>query len=124
MVVIFLTIILGSMILYNQPTDDIFYHTGDWIFIIIMLAPILMIEYEIYSICVYGFFEEKNKIKTFLKSLSLVMALLFCGLFVLSYYYITTNKIQTVFIVVFLLYVLSKILLLVFKGKTQNSENH
>lgn len=112
------------MILYNQPTDDIFYHTGDWIFIIIILAPILMIEYEIYSICVYGFFEEKNKIKTFLKSLSLVIALLFCGLFVFSYFFITTNKIQIVFIVVFLLYVLLKILLLCFKGKTQNSENY
>lgn len=121
MTIVFLTIIVGSLILWNQPVDDIFYHTGDLIISIIILLPILILETEIYSIFVYVFLEEKNKIKTFLKSFSLVMALLFCGLFVLSHYYITTNKIEIVFIVVFLLYVLSKILLSRFKGKTQNT---
>lgn len=108
MVVFFSTIILGYLIMYNQPTDDIFYRTGDWLITIIILTPILMIEFEIYSICVYGFFEEKNKTRTFFKILSLVLALLFLGLFVFSYFYITTNKIQAVFVAIFLLYVLTK----------------
>lgn len=121
--IVFLTIFLCSFAVLNQPGDDIFHHSMDLMCIIVILTPILIVETELYSICVYGFLEEKNKTKTFLKRLSLVIALLFLGLFVCSFY-ITTNKIQTVLLVVFLLYVLSKILLLVFKGKSQNLENH
>ena len=108
--VFFSTIILGYLIMYNQPTDDIFYHTGFWLITIIILSPILIIETEIYNIFIYVFLEEKNKTKTFLKTLSLVIALLFCGLFVLSYY-VVINKFSTVVLVILLLYVLSKILL-------------
>ena len=121
-VVLFLTVFLGGSIFFNQPNDDIFYNSMDWILFIIMLTPILIVEIEIYSIYVYGFTGEKNNTKTFFKSLSLVVALLFLVFYVLSFY-IKTNKIQTVLLVVFLLYVLSKLVSLVFGRKIQNSES-
>ena len=81
-----------------------------------MLAPVLITEFEIYSICTYGFTKEKNKTITILKILSLATALLFLGFFTLSFY-TTTNIIETILLVVFLVYVLLKLLLLVFQKK-------
>lgn len=114
--VFFVTIIFGGWILLNQPNDDILYNKMDWIITIFMLAPVLITEFEIYSICTYGFTKEKNKTITILKILSLAIALLFLGFFTLSFY-TTTNKIETILLVVFLVYVLLKLLLLVFQKK-------
>lgn len=114
--VFFVTIIFGGWILLNQPNDDILYNKMDWIITIFMLAPVLITEFEIYSICTYGFTKEKNKTITILKILSLATALLFLGFFTLSFY-TTTNKIETILLVVFLVYVLLKLLLLVFQKK-------
>lgn len=114
--VFFATIIFGGWILLNQPNDDILYNKMDWIITIFMLAPVLITEFEIYSICTYGFTKEKNKTITILKILSLAIALLFLGFFTLSFY-TTTNKIETILLVVFLVYVLLKLLLLVFQKK-------
>ena len=114
--VFFVTIIFGGWILLNQPNDDILYNKMDWIITIFMLAPVLITEFEIYSICTYGFTKEKNKTITILKILSLATALLFLGFFTLSFY-TTTNKIEMILLVVFLVYVLLKLLLLVFQKK-------
>lgn len=114
--VFFVTIILGGLILLNQPNDDILNNKMDCIVVIFMLAPVLIVEIEIYSICTYAFAKEKNKTITFLKILSLSIALLFFGFFALSFY-TTTNKIETILLVVFLTYVLLKLLLLVFQKK-------
>lgn len=114
--VFFATIIFGGWILLNQPNDDILYNKMDWIITIFMLAPVLITEFEIYSICTYGFTKEKNKTITILKILSLATALLFLGFFTLSFY-TTTNIIETILLVVFLVYVLLKLLLLVFQKK-------
>jgi len=114
--VFFVTIIFGGWILLNQPNDDILYNKMDWIITIFMLAPVLITEFEIYSICTYGFTKEKNKTITILKILSLATALLFLGFFTLSFY-TTTNIIETILLVVFLVYVLLKLLLLVFQKK-------
>ena len=114
--VFFVTIIFGGWILLNQPNDDILYNKMDWIITIFMLAPVLITEFEIYSLCTYGFTKEKNKTITILKILSLATALLFLGFFTLSFY-TTTNIIETILLVVFLVYVLLKLLLLVFQKK-------
>ena len=114
--VFFVTIIFGGWILLNQPNDDILYNKMDWIITIFMLAPVLITEFEIYSICTYGFTKEKNKTITILKILSLATALLFLGFFTLSFY-TTTNIIETILLVVFLVYVLLKLLLLAFQKK-------
>lgn len=115
--VFFVTIIFGGLILFNQPNDDILNNKMDCIVAVFVLTPILIVEIEIYSICTYGFTKEKNKTITLLKILSLAIALLFFGFFTLSFY-TTTNKIETVLLVVFLVYVLLKLLLLVFQKKT------
>ncbi len=114
--VFFVTIIFGSLILLNQPNDDILNNKMDCMVAIFMLTPVLITEIEIYSICTYGFTKEKNKTITFLKILSLAIALLFLGFFTLSFY-TTTNKIETILLVVFVVYVLLKLLLLVFQKK-------
>lgn len=115
--VFFVTIIFGGLILFNQPNDDILNNKMDCIVAVFMLTPVLIVEIEIYSICTYGFTKEKNKTITFLKILSLAIALLFFGFFTLSFH-TTTNKIETILLVVFLVYVLLKLLLLVFQKKT------
>ena len=112
--VFFVTIIFGGLILFNQPNDDILNNKMDCIVAAFMLTPVLILEIEIYSICTYGFTKEKNK--TFLKILSLAIALLFFGFFTLSFY-TTTNKIEAILLVVFLVYVLLKLLLLIFQKK-------
>ena len=89
------TIIFGGWILLNQPNDDILYNKMDWVITIFMLAPVLITEFEIYSICTYGFTKEKNKTITILKILSLAIALLFLGFFTLSFY-TTTNIIYDI----------------------------
>ena len=114
--VFFVTILFGGLILLNQPNDDILNNKMDCIVAILMLTPVLITEIEIYSICIYGFTKEKNKTITFLKILSLAIALLFFGFFTLSFY-TATNKIETILLVVFLVYVLLKLLLLVFKKR-------
>ena len=114
--VFFVTIIFGVLILLNQPNDDILNNKMDCIVAIFMLTPVLITEIEIYSICTYGLTKEKNKTITFLKILSLAIALLFLGFFTLSFY-TTTNKIETILLVVFMVYVLLKLLLLVFQKK-------
>ena len=112
--VFFVTIIFGGLILLNQPNDDILNNKMDCIVTAFMLTPVLILEIEIYSICTYGFTKEKNKTITFLKILSLTIALLFFGFFTLSFY-TTTNKIETILLVVFFVYVLLKLLLLIFE---------
>ena len=112
--VFFVTIIFGGLILLNQPNDDILNNKMDCIVAVFVLTPVLIVEIEIYSICTYGFTKEKNKTITFLKILSLAIALLFFGFFTLSFY-TTTNKIETILLVVFLVYVLLKLLLLIFE---------
>jgi len=114
--VFFVTILFGGLILLNQPNDDILNNKMDCIVAILMLTPVLITEIEIYSICIYGFTKEKNKTITFLKILSLAIALLFFGFFTLSFY-TATNKIETILLVVFLVYVLLKLLLLVFQKR-------
>ena len=114
--VFFVTIRFGGLILLNQPNDDILNNKMDCIVAILMLTPVLITEIEIYSICIYGFTKEKNKTITFLKILSLAIALLFFGFFTLSFY-TATNKIETILLVVFLVYVLLKLLLLVFQKR-------
>ena len=120
--VFLLTIFLGALILLNQPNDDILNNEMDFVIAVIMLSPALIVEIEIYSICFYGLTKKKNKRVTFFKIFSLAMALLFCGFFV-SMFYTTTNKIETILLVIFLLYVLSKLLPLAFQRKIQNSES-
>ena len=112
--VFFVTIIFGGLILLNQPNDDVLNNKMDCIVTAFMLTPVLILEIEIYSICTYGFTKEKNKTITFLKILSLAIALLFFGFFTLSFY-TTTNKIETILLVAFLVYVLLKLLLLIFE---------
>ena len=114
--VFFVTILFGGLILLNQLNDDILNNKMDCIVAILMLTPVLITEIEIYSICIYGFTKEKNKTITFLKILSLAIALLFFGFFTLSFY-TATNKIETILLVVFLVYVLLKLLLLVFQKR-------
>ena len=114
--VFFVTILFGGLILLNQPNDDILNNKMDCIVAILLLTPVLITEIEIYSICIYGFTKEKNKTITFLKILSLTIALLFFGFFTLSFY-TATNKIETILLVVFLVYVLLKLLLLVFQKR-------
>lgn len=114
--VFFVTILFGGLILLNQPNDDILNNKMDCIVAILMLTPVLITEIEIYSICIYGFTKEKNKTITFLKILSLAIALLFFGFFTLSFY-TATNKIETILLVVLLVYVLLKLLLLVFQKR-------
>ena len=114
--VFFVTIIFGGLILFNQPNDDILNNKMECIVPAFMLTPVLILEIEIYSICTYGFTKEKNKTITFLKILSLAIALLFFGFFTLSFY-TTTNKIEAILLVVFLVYVLLKLLLLIFQKK-------
>ena len=114
--VFFVTIIFGGLILFNQPNDDILNNKMDCIVTAFMLTPVLILEIEIYIICTYGFTKEKNKTITFLKILSLAIALLFFGFFTLSFY-TTTNKIEAILLVVFLVYVLLKLLLLIFQKK-------
>lgn len=114
--VFFVTILFGGLILLSQPNDDILNNKMDCIVAILMLTPVLITEIEIYSICIYGFTKEKNKTITFLKILSLAIALLFFGFFTLSFY-TATNKIETILLVVFLVYVLLKLLLLVFQKR-------
>ena len=114
--VFFVTIIFGGLILFNQPNDDILNNKMDCIVAVFVLTPVLIVEIEIYSICTYGFTKEKNKTITFLKILSLAIALLFFGFFTLSFY-TTTNKIEAILLVVFLVYVLLKLLLLIFQKK-------
>ena len=114
--VFFVTILFGGLILLNQPNDDILNNKMNCIVAILMLTPVLITEIEIYSICIYGFTKEKNKTITFLKILSLAIALLFFGFFTLSFY-TATNKIETILLVVFLVYVLLKLLLLVFQKR-------
>ena len=65
-VVFFLTIILGGLILLNQPNDDILNTKMDCIVAVFMLTPVLIVEIEIYSIFTYGF-TKKNKTITFKK---------------------------------------------------------
>lgn len=112
--VFFVTIIFGGLILLNQPNDDILNNKMDCIVAVFVLTPVLIVEIEIYSIFTYVLKKKKNKTITFLKILSLTIALLFFGFFTLSFY-TTTNKIETILLVVFLVYVLLKLLLLIFE---------
>lgn len=112
--VFFVTIIFGGLILLNQPNDDILNNKMDCIVAVFVLTPVLIVEIEIYSIFTYVLKKKKNKTITFLKILSLTIALLFFGFFALSFY-TTTNKIETILLVVFLVYVLLKLLLLIFE---------
>ena len=112
--VFFVTIIFGGLILLNQPNDDILNNKMDCIVAVFVLTPVLIVEIEIYSIFTYVLKNKKNKAITFLKILSLTIALLFFGFFTLSFY-TTTNKIETILFVVFWVYVLLKLLLLIFE---------
>ncbi|MEE1027032.1 MAG: hypothetical protein U0L55_08515 [Acutalibacteraceae bacterium] len=112
--VFFVTIIFGGLILLNQPNDDILNNKMDCIVAVFVLTPVLIVEIEIYSIFTYVLKKKKNKTITFLKILSLAIALLFFGFFTLSFY-TTTNKIETILLVAFLVYVLLKLLLLIFE---------
>ena len=112
--VFFVTIIFGGLILLNQPNDDILNNKMDCIVAVFVLTPVLIVEIEIYSIFTYVLKKKKNKTITFLKILSLSIALLFFGFFTLSFY-TTTNKIETILLVAFLVYVLLKLLLLIFE---------
>ena len=114
--VFFVTIIFGGLILLNQPNDDILNNKMDCIVAVFVLTPVLIVEIEIYSIFTYVLKKKKNKTITFLKILSLAIALLFFGFFTLSFY-TTTNKIEAILLVVFLVYVLLKLLLLLFQKK-------
>ena len=121
-VVFFLTIIFGSLILFNQTNDDILNNKMDCIVAVFMLTPVLIVEIEIYSICTYEFTKEKNRTIIFLKILSLAIALLFFGFFTLSFY-TTTNKIETTLLVVFFVYVLLKLLLLAFQKRLKRQKS-
>ena len=112
--VFFVTIIFGGLILLNQPNDDILNNKMDCIVAVFVLTPVLIVEIEIYSIFTYVLKKKKNKTITFLKILSLAIALLFFGFFTLSFY-TTTNKIEAILLVAFLVYVLLKLLLLIFE---------
>ena len=122
-VVFFLTIVLGGLFLLNQPNDDILNNKLDYIAAIVMLAPILIVEFEIYSLFIYTLTKRKNKTITFLKIISLALALLLLCFLVFSFY-TTTNKTQTILLVIFPLYVFSRLLLLTNQRKNQNSESH
>ena len=115
------TIFIGGLVLSNQSNDDILYNKMDWIVAIFMLLPVLIVEIEIYNICVYGCIQDKNKSTTFFKILSLAIALLLLGFFVISFY-TTTNKIETILLVVFLLYVLLKLSLFAHSLKKGSNE--
>lgn len=108
------TIILGGLILSNQPNDDILNNKMDCIMTVVALSPVLIVEIEIYNIFTYVFKKRKNKTITFFKIFSLTIALLFIGLFIFSFY-TTTNKIEIILLVVFLVYVLLKLLMLIFQ---------
>ena len=112
--VFFVTIIFGGLILLNQPNDDILNNKMDCIVAVFVLTPVLIVEIEIYSIFTYVLKKKKNKTITFLKILSLAIALLFFGFFTLSFY-TTTNKIEAILLVALLVYVLLKLLLLIFE---------
>lgn len=114
-IVLIITLFVCCSILLNQPNDDILNNKMDSIIVVFMLAPILIIESEIYSICVYILTKEKNKVLSIFRIISLIMASLLFGFFILSFY-TTSNKVFTILFVIFVLYVFSKLVIL-FKNK-------
>lgn len=107
-VAIILTIFSFLLFALEQPNDDIFYNKMDGIIIFVMLTPILILEIEIYNMCVYVFVEEKTRTKTFFKTFSLFTAILFLSSAVCSFY-TTTNKYQIFPFFVLLVYIFLKV---------------
>lgn len=108
-ITILLTVIGFGLFVLKQPNDDVFYNEMDGIIFWIVLTPVLVLESEIYNICVYLFTEEKKRVKTILKISSLAISVLFL-LSVVFLFYVTTNKYGIVPFVVLLLYVILKVL--------------
>ena len=107
-VTIILTLLGFSLFVSRQPNDDILYNEMDGIIFLIMITPVLILETEIYNICIYIFTEEKKRILTFFKTFSLFLSVLFLILVVYSCY-VTANNFLILPVVIFLFYVLLKI---------------
>ncbi len=59
-ITIILTIVGIVSIVLNEPGDDIWYNSWDFVVILFFLIPLLIVELGIYYNCIY-FFTEKNK---------------------------------------------------------------
>lgn len=106
-VAVCLTIAMSLLLFLRQPNDDIFYNTLDRAAFLIMLTPVLILETEIYRMCVYVFTKGKRPVNTFLRIFSLFAAVLLSGL-LLGSFYTTSNNWEMFFFAVLIVYVLLK----------------
>lgn len=119
-VVFLLTIFLGGWELTKPKgdDDDVLFREMDDLMVFIVIAPVLLLEFEIYNVCIYAFSTEKNKVRTIWKITSLVMALLVFGSLIAMVNF-TTNKFQIVYLILWFLYILLKPLPLIFRKKQE-----
>lgn len=106
-VAVCLTVGLSLFLFLRQSNDDILYNTLDCTSFLIMLTPILILETEIYRMCVYVFTKEKRPVNTFLRIFSLFAAVLLSGL-LLGSFYTTSNNWGMFFFAVLIVYILLK----------------
>lgn len=109
-IVVFLTFNVGYIGFIADSGDDVLHNFMDEFIFAILMIPTLILEFEIYRLCIYGFFKEKSKKETIFRILSLAMAIIIICLLLLMLFFVTTNKIEIWVLLAFLLYLLLKII--------------
>ena len=103
-----LTICVFFMIMSKQSEGDIRFGVMDGLIMFITVAPVVVLQFELFNVCMYGVSKPKDKRLGFFKISSAVVALLLCCSIVLCFY-LPPNALEIIPCFIFALYVLLKV---------------